>query len=196
MNELLDVLREFDALRDGDAGNDVVHQRSLSAIAPTYADVSVFDGLAPPTAEALRRCGIDRLYQHQADAISHARDGSNVVPPFYPESQGVKRIMRPAPRSEPVAVPEKFRLVNRRQDDSHYRLLDDLVFQGDNAERSCPTVRFGYCNPSRRQRPIRSRMYASVQVEQSPFQSVLVLPPHQTIHASRCGLLQVVEGAP
>ena len=79
MNELLDVLREFDALRDGDAGNDVVHQRSLSAIAPTYADVSVFDGLAPPTAEALRRCGIDRLYQHQADAISHARDGSNVV---------------------------------------------------------------------------------------------------------------------
>ena len=39
-------------------------------------------------------------------------------------------------------------------------------------------------------------MYASVQVEQSLFQSVLVLLPHQTIHASRCGLLQAVEGAP
>ena len=104
--------------------------------------------------------------------------------------------MRPAPRSEPVAEPEKFRLVNRRQDNIHYRLLDDLVFQGDNAERSCPAVRFGYFDPSRRQRPIRSGMYAFVQVEQSLFQSVFVLPPHHSIHASRCGLLQVVEGAP
>ena len=53
--------------------------------------------------------------------------------PFYPESQGVKRIMRPAPRSEPVAEPEKRRLVNRRQEYIHYRLLDDLVFQGSDA---------------------------------------------------------------
>ena len=116
--------------------------------------------------------------------------------PFYPESQGVKRIMRPAPRPEPIAEPEKFRLVKRRQDDIHYRLLDNLVFQGGNAERSRPAVRFGYFNPPRRQRPIRSRVYASVQVEQPLFQSVLVPRPHQTVHASRCGLLQVVEGAP
>ena len=116
--------------------------------------------------------------------------------PFYPESQGVKRIMRPAPRPEPIAEPEKFRLVNRRQDDIHYRLLDNLVFQSGNAERSRPAVRFGYFNPPRRQRPIRSRMYASVQVEQPLFQSVLVPRPHQTVHASRCGLLQIVEGAP
>ena len=79
MNDLLDVLRKFDALRDGDAGDDVVHQRSLTAIAPTYADTSVLDGLAPRIADALRHLGVDRLYQHQADAITHACGGANVV---------------------------------------------------------------------------------------------------------------------
>lgn len=76
---MLDVLRKFDALRDGDAGGDVIHQRSLNAIAPTYADASVFDVLAPGVAEALSRRGVDRLYQHQADAIAHASQGANVV---------------------------------------------------------------------------------------------------------------------
>ena len=38
MDELLNALRQFDALRDG----DIVHQDSLPAIAPTYADVSAF----------------------------------------------------------------------------------------------------------------------------------------------------------
>lgn len=79
MNELLDVLRKFDALRDGDAGNDVVRQSSLPAVEPTYAGVSIFDGLDPEVTEALRRCGVARLYQHQADAIRYAQDGSNVV---------------------------------------------------------------------------------------------------------------------
>ena len=79
MNGLLDVLRKFDALRDGDSGNDVVRQDSLPAVAPTYADVSVLDGLAPEVSEALGRCGVTRLYQHQAEAIRHAQEGSNVV---------------------------------------------------------------------------------------------------------------------
>ena len=104
--------------------------------------------------------------------------------------------MRPTSRSEPVAEPEKCRLVDRRQDNIHHHLLDDLVFDGGNAERSRPAVRFGYFDPSRRQRPIRSRMYAAVQVEQTLVHSVLVLRPHQTIHASRCRPLQVVERAP
>ena len=46
---------------------------------PTYTDESVFDGLAPEVMKALRRCGGARLYQHWADAIRHAQDGSNVV---------------------------------------------------------------------------------------------------------------------
>ena len=78
-NTLLDALREFDALRDGDAGRDVVHSESLPAIEPTYATAAAFDGLTDAIGEGLRRSGIDRLYQHQASAIAQAIRGANVV---------------------------------------------------------------------------------------------------------------------
>ena len=79
MTALLDVLRDFDALRDGDSGNDIVSKESLSAISPTYADSSVLDLLSPALASALRMRGIDRFYQHQADAIVKALNGNNIV---------------------------------------------------------------------------------------------------------------------
>ncbi len=41
MAELLDALRHFDALRDGELGGDIVSQASLDAVAPTYADTTV-----------------------------------------------------------------------------------------------------------------------------------------------------------
>ena len=78
MERLLDELRKFDALRDGDAG-DVVATATLSAITPTYAGGHVFDLLSPKLVAALRKRGIDRLYQHQAEAILKALDGNNVV---------------------------------------------------------------------------------------------------------------------
>ena len=79
MDDLLEALREFGALRDGDFGNDVVRQRVLPAIEPAYADTSAVGRLGPRMQGALRSCGIERLYQHQADAIEHALAGSNVV---------------------------------------------------------------------------------------------------------------------
>ena len=79
MNDLLEALREFGALRDGEFGNDVVRQRSLPAIEPAYADASVIDRHVPSMRGVLRSCGIERLYQHQADAIEQALAGSNVV---------------------------------------------------------------------------------------------------------------------
>lgn len=80
MDDLLEALREFGALRDSDLGRDVVRQRSLPAIEPAYADAWTSDWLVPDTLrEALHGCGIERLYQHQADALEHALAGSNVV---------------------------------------------------------------------------------------------------------------------
>ena len=70
MENLQTALREFDALRDGEQGGDVVSEASLSAVAPTYADSIVFDALPSQLTAALRARGIDRLYQHQADAIT------------------------------------------------------------------------------------------------------------------------------
>ena len=79
MQRFLDELRRFDALRDGEAGNDIVSQATLGAIAPTYADSTVFDSLSPTLATALHGRNVHRLYQHQAEAISQARNGNNVV---------------------------------------------------------------------------------------------------------------------
>ena len=80
MDDLLEALREYGALRDGDLGADVVRQRSLAAIEPAYADASSSDSLLPSTLrEALHSSGFERLHQHQADAIRHALAGSNVV---------------------------------------------------------------------------------------------------------------------
>ncbi len=45
MDDLLDELRRFDTLRDGELGGDIVSQASLNAIAPTYADTAVFDSI-------------------------------------------------------------------------------------------------------------------------------------------------------
>lgn len=79
MGCLQDELRKFDALRDGDVGNDIVVEATLGAISPTHADGTVFDCLSPKLAEALRKHGVDRLYQHQAEAVLKALGGDNVV---------------------------------------------------------------------------------------------------------------------
>ena len=74
-HSMLDDLRTFDALRDGDE----VAAETLEAIAPTYDGGHVFDRLSPKLIDALRKRGIDHLYQHQAEAILKALDGKNVV---------------------------------------------------------------------------------------------------------------------
>ena len=76
---LLDKLRMFGALRDEESGGDIVSQATLDAIAPTYADSTVFEQLSPALVTALRGSGVERLFKHQADAILKAVGGSNVV---------------------------------------------------------------------------------------------------------------------
>ena len=76
---LLDSLRKLNAIRDGDRGQDVVKSLSLAAIPPMLCDPSAIPGLSTAVLSALRSMGITRLYQHQADAISAALGGNNVV---------------------------------------------------------------------------------------------------------------------
>ena len=79
MDRLLDELRDFGALRDEKSAGDIVSEATLNAIAPTYADSTVFKQLSPALVTAVRGSGVDRLFQHQADAILKAVGGSNVV---------------------------------------------------------------------------------------------------------------------
>ena len=79
MNDLLDALREFDALRDGSRGKDSLFDDVMDRQAPEYADQDIFDSLSPEIVSAIRENNIQRLYQHQADAIKAANTGHNVV---------------------------------------------------------------------------------------------------------------------
>ena len=78
-NTMLEELRRFDALRDGDTGKDKLLTGSLDALAPVYADNSVFDSLSTEVAEHLHHNGIASFYQHQAEAVLKALSGANVV---------------------------------------------------------------------------------------------------------------------
>ena len=103
--------------------------------------------------------------------------------PFDPDHKRVQRIVRPSPGPEPIAEPRELRFVNRRKDRLRHRLLDDLVLQSGNAERSSAAIRLGYVNPPRWRRSIRSGVYAIMQVGQPAFQTLCVLSPRQAIDA-------------
>ena len=79
MGDLLKALRAFDALRDGDAGKDRITRRVLDPIPPAYDMNQVIDSLGEGIRSALGKRGIESLYQHQAEAITRALDGQNVV---------------------------------------------------------------------------------------------------------------------
>ena len=101
--------------------------------------------------------------------------------------------MRSAPRSEPVAEPEELRLVDRHQNRVRHRLLDDLVFQRSDAERSFPAVRLGYLHPPDRRRTIRSPVYAGVKVDQAVSQALRIHFPRHAVHTGCNVPLQRVE---
>jgi hypothetical protein len=63
--------------------------------------------------------------------------------PLDAHSQCVKRLMRAAPRSEPVGEALEIDLINLVED-RHHSLLDDLVFQRCDAQRALPSVGLRY----------------------------------------------------
>ena len=103
--------------------------------------------------------------------------------PFHRVRQCVQRIMRRAPRPEPVREAVETRFVNRVQEIVHHRPLNDFVLQRDNTQRPYSPVRLGNLHTPHGLRPVRSPLHAAVQVEQSLFQSVPVLTPRHPVHA-------------
>ena len=74
MKEFKTQLEEFGALRD----NDEIQEGTLEHIQPKSADESL-PKLQVSVRDVLSNIGIDRLYQHQADAISKSLGGVDVV---------------------------------------------------------------------------------------------------------------------
>ena len=146
----------------------------------------------PPVADAVLKEREQPVPRDRVEVRPQFRvDNPTDLTPFNPDGQSVECIMRPAPRTEPVAETKKLHLVDRCQDHVHNRLLDDLVLQRCDPERSCSAVGLGYLYPPHRRRPVRSpAMQASVQVEQPPFQPFTVHLPRDAVDACRSVSLQ------
>src|SRR5580692_7467780 len=98
-------------------------------------------------------------------------------------------------RSEPVAEAQELRLIDRRQN-CRQRSLDNLVLYGSDAERPLSAVRLRYVLPARRQRSIRSCVYASMQVQEICLQMFCVFAPRRLIDTRRSSLLQSEKACP
>ena len=75
MDNLIQALCDFDALRD----KDQLSEDTVNRIEPNYSDASIFQRINPAIVQALRAQGVNHLYEHQAEAISKALQGDNVV---------------------------------------------------------------------------------------------------------------------
>ena len=102
----------------------------------------------PPVADSVFQEPDEPVPVNTVEARPDVRIGNPVDPtPLYPERQGVEGVVRPTPRSEPIAESEEHRLIYRRKDGLRHRLLDDFVFQCGDAKRSCSPVRLRYLHP-------------------------------------------------
>ena len=124
--------------------------------------------------------------RHQPLPVDTVEEPSDVhlddpvdLAPFHRVRQCVQRIMRRAPRPEPVREAVETRFVNRVQEIVHHRPLNDFVLQRDNTERPYSPVRLGNLHTPHGLRPVRSPLHAAVQVEQSLFQ-----PSPYSLHAT------------
>lgn len=104
-----------------------------------------------------------------------------------PNTERIHRIVRAAPRPEPVREPEEVFLVDRVQQRGHCP-LDDLVLDGGNRNRALPTICLWDVDPPARQCPICSPMDPVVQISEVSFKVCLVVPPCQPVHSGCCVL--------
>jgi len=98
----------------------------------------------PVLKEAPHPIMVDRVEERPDIRVEHP-----VHPlPMEPNPQCVQRLMLAASGPEPIGEPEELGLVDGRED-GHHRLLDDLVFQGGDAQRPLFAVRFVDVHPPR-----------------------------------------------
>ncbi len=107
----------------------------------------------------------------------------------------VQRLMLAASRTKPIRKAQKVFLVNRVEDGDH-GLLDDLVLQCRNPQRTLPPVAFRDIRSSRGLRSIRPPVDPAVQIDKSTFPPGLILLPREAVY-SRCRFsLQRVKALP
>src|SRR6185437_6080805 len=109
--------------------------------------------------------------------------------------QRIQRLMLTAPRTKTIREAEEVLLIDVIED-GDYRVLDDLVFQCGDPERTLPPVAFLDVDPSRWKCPIRTSMHPAVQVGKPTLQPGFILLPCHPIHAGCSLALQRAEAVP
>src|ERR1700761_2354524 len=100
--------------------------------------------------------------------------------------------MRTASGAEPVREALEVDLVYLIED-RHHSLLDDLVLQCCDAQRTLPSVSLRYIDSPRRLCPVRSTVNPAVKIDKPILQSGLIPLPSHTIDSRRSLTLESVE---
>src|ERR1700739_3113087 len=104
--------------------------------------------------------------------------------PLDSHRQSVKRLMGAAARSKPIREALEVDLVYLIED-RHHGLLDDLVLNSRDAQRTLPPVGLRYIDSPWRVRPVRSTMNPAVKIDESILQSGFILLPRHAIYSGR-----------
>src|SRR5215471_4651695 len=103
--------------------------------------------------------------------------------------------MRAATGTESVRKAFEVGLVNLVED-RHHSLLNDLVLQCCDAQRTLPPIGLRYVDPSRRSCPIRSTVHTAVEIGEPILQPSFILLPRHSIYSGRGLPLQSVKAVP
>src|SRR5713226_8906764 len=107
------------------------------------------------------------------------------LPPLERDRQRVQRLMLAPSWPETIREAPKILLINRIENSDH-GLLNNLVFQRRDPQRALSPVGFRYVHPSGWLRSIRPAVYPAVKIDQSIFQTGLILLPPYAVHAGGC----------
>ncbi len=103
--------------------------------------------------------------------------------------------MRAASRSKPVRKAPKVHLVDLVED-GHHGLLDDLIFQRCDAQRTLPSVFLLDVHSPRGLRSVRSPVNPVLQIDQPTLQTFFILLPPHAVHSRRRVPLERVVALP
>src|SRR2546425_935276 len=161
---------------------------------PVLQHAGIEPFLDQPHDALVRNPVLDELLQPPAiDGVEKAADVSIEHPVHLPRQQSrierIQRVVRVAPRPEPVREAEEVRLVDRVQHVDR-RALDELVFQRGDAQRPLPPVGLLDVRSLNRLRPVRPPLQPFRQVPEVSLEGLAVVPPRLAVHARSCVPLQ------
>src|ERR1700731_4526414 len=96
--------------------------------------------------------------------------------------QRIQRLMLAAPGAKTIREAEEVLLIDVVEDGDHC-MLDDLILQCGDPERTLPPVAFLDVNPSQGKCPIRAAMPPAVQIGKPTLQSGFICLPCHPVHA-------------